>query len=740
MSVELLAPCGSYESFLAAVNAGADAVYLAGNKYGARAYAENFDQEKLCYVIMQAHARKVKVYLTVNTLVKDAEFEDLYDYLFPIVNAGLDGIIIQDLGVFEYLKREFVDKDFPELELHASTQMTITSKYGAAFMKAQGCKRIVPARELSLQEIQDIKESVDIEIETFIHGAMCYCYSGQCLMSSFIGGRSGNRGRCAQPCRLIYTTENEEGYYLSLKDMNTLQFLPQLMEVGINSFKIEGRMKKPEYVAGVVSIYRKYIDAYLRDAENFRIDKKDLELLHNLYIRSETSEGYYKKHNGRDMITLSKPGYNGTDDKITESLRQTYVKELEPISVKMSITCHVGQPLSGSILTQNGAFAYAENIVIEASQKRAATKDDIEKQMKKLGNTPFVLEYIETDLGENCFLPVKALNDLRRELVHKLVKAIYGKEHAICNTEENGSEIEENSFVPADRKDFVCEKQTLFQEILSVSVSTMEQLNAVIGLKETVTGCILVDSDLLVDEYKAVCKKIEDAEWGWGIKLPNVLRLRDADFLDKLQKMIAQLKPQVIYVSTLDGLGYLKQIGYSGQTAGEASLYTWNRYAYDLYTRDVQILTIPTELNSNEIRSLCEKVTCVEQLEMSVYERVTLMTTANCIKCTKDKCDHNRLNRTTLKDRMGNVFPVYTNCNHCYNKIYNYLPTSLYDSMWMLREDGIKRYRVDFTIEDEEETVNVLKTYAGLLSSENWKQKSPKQGNFTRGHIKRGVE
>lgn len=733
MSVELLAPCGSYESFLAAVNAGADAVYLAGNKYGARAYAENFDNEKLCYVIMQAHVRKVKVYLTVNTLVKDTELDELYEYLFPLVSAGLDGVIIQDLGVFEYLKKEFVDKEFPTLELHASTQMTITSKHGAIYMKEHGCKRIVPARELSLKEIEEIKREVAIELETFIHGAMCYCYSGQCLMSSFIGGRSGNRGRCAQPCRLPYTVGNEEGYYLSLKDMNTLQFLPQLIEAGIDSFKIEGRMKKPEYVAGVVSIYRKYIDAYLKDAENFRIDKKDLGLLHNLYIRSETSEGYYQKHNGRDMITLSKPGYNGTDDKITDSLRQTYVKELEPIKVRMEIICHVGQPLFGRISTNDGTIAYAENIVVEASQKRAATHEDIEKQMKKLGNTPFILNGIETDLGDNCFLPVKALNDLRRELVQNLVRELYSNNN-------NNIDMKENSSGTEKKMDLMKGKQILSDEILSVSVDTMEQLNAVIELKEAVTGNIIIDSDLFVDKYEEICKKVTDAHCNWGLKLPTILRLRDIDFLNRLQEMIVQENPEIIYVSTIDGLGYLKQIGYKGQIAGEASLYTWNRYAFDFYTGDVNVLTVPIELNSNEIRLLCENVTNVNKLEISVYERVAIMTTANCIKATNGNCDRNRANPTALKDRMGNVFPVYTNCNHCYNKIYNYLPTSLYDSMWMLKEDGIKRYRVDFTIEDEMETVEVLKTYIGLLSSENWKQKSSYQGTFTRGHIKRGVE
>ena len=257
--VELLAPCGSYESFLAAVRAGADAVYLGGKAFGARAYAENFSEEELISVIRQAHLFGVSVYLTVNTLVKEQEFSAVYEYILPLYEAGLDGAIVQDMGFFRFLRR-----NFPGLKLHASTQMTITGSYGAAFLKEMGCERIVPARELSLQEIKAIKRKVPIEIEVFVHGAMCYCYSGQCLMSSMIGGRSGNRGRCAQPCRLPYKTAGKEGYFLSLKDMNTLEHLPELIEAGVDSFKIEGRMKRPEYVAGVVSIYRKYIDKYYR--------------------------------------------------------------------------------------------------------------------------------------------------------------------------------------------------------------------------------------------------------------------------------------------------------------------------------------------------------------------------------------------------------------------------------------------------------------------------------------------
>lgn len=731
MSVELLAPCGSYESFLAAVNAGADAVYLAGNKYGARAYAENFDIEKLCFVIMQAHVRNVKVYLTVNTLVKDTELDELYEYMLPLVKYGLDGVIIQDLGVFRYLKKSFVENGFPNLELHASTQMTITSKYGAAFMKSQGCKRIVPARELSLKEIEVIKKDVDIEIESFIHGAMCYCYSGQCLMSSFIGGRSGNRGRCAQPCRLPYSVDGKEGYYLSLKDMNTLQYLPQLIDAGIDSFKIEGRMKKPEYVAGVVSIYRKYIDLYLENRKNFHIDKKDLQMINNLYIRSETSEGYYMKHHGKDMITFDKPGYNGTEEQYLEALRNRYIKEPEKLPITIDVRCAVGHPISILVLNNDETVCTVRGPVVEESQTRAATKDDVIKQMKKLGNTPFVLKDINVIISGNCFLPVKVLNDLRREMVLELVNTMYeAKKNTVSQVVGSNDNVEKRNGNLSEER-----------EIMSVSVSTMEQLNTILQIKNQITGNIIIDSDLLYDEYSKI-RKLLDSEKisNLGVKMPSVIRQKSDAFFKVFTEILLETKPKICYVSNLDGLGFLKDIEYDGMIAGEASLYTWNQQAYDFYRNYVEVLTLPNELNSGEIRTLCERIGENHRLEATLYETAALMTTANCVKLTSGQCDHNRKQKIIITDRVGNYFSVYTNCNHCYNKIYNYLPTSLHDNAWMLKEDGIKRYRLDFTVEDEKETRAVLQTFLELFSSENWKKKVPYAGTFTRGHIKRGVE
>lgn len=305
--IEILAPAGSYEAFKAALCAGADAFYAGGEKFGARAFAVNFSQKELTDAIQEAHVYDKKFYLTVNTLLKNHEIESLYDYIAPLYKSGLDAVIVQDAGVLEYIRSYF-----PGLDIHGSTQMTITGANGAVFLKSQGCTRVVPARELSLEEIRMIRKSSDIEIECFVHGALCYCYSGQCLFSSMIGGRSGNRGQCAQPCRLPYTYNNRKKYYLSPKDICTLDLIPELVDAGINSFKIEGRMKKPEYVAGVTSVYKKYTDLYLKNGrDGFHVKAEDREALMDLYNRGGFSKGYFIQHNGENMIAANRPNHAG---------------------------------------------------------------------------------------------------------------------------------------------------------------------------------------------------------------------------------------------------------------------------------------------------------------------------------------------------------------------------------------------------------------------------------------------
>ena len=321
--VEILAPAGSMECLKAAVAAGADAVYTGGTHFGARAYAHNLTEEELLEAIDYVHLHGRRLYLTVNTLIKDREMErQMYDYLLPYYRQGLDAVIVQDIGLFRFIR-----KHFPDLPIHASTQMTLTGVDGAKLLEKEGAQRIVTSRELSMAEVKKIADETELEIESFVHGALCYCYSGQCLFSSFIGGRSGNRGQCAQPCRLLYQTPEAKRpqYLLSLKDICTLELIPEMIESGVYSFKIEGRMKKPEYAAAVAFQYRKYADLYLKYYEEcpaeedpaayamkkYRVREEDRQMLLDLYNRGGFHTGYYHTQNGREMISLNRPNHAG---------------------------------------------------------------------------------------------------------------------------------------------------------------------------------------------------------------------------------------------------------------------------------------------------------------------------------------------------------------------------------------------------------------------------------------------
>lgn len=431
LQVELLAPAGSPEAFYGAIKAGADAVYLAGTQYGARAYADNFSEEELLNCLKYAHLLRKKVYLTVNTLVKERELEALPGFIRPYVEEGLDGVIVQDLGVLHLLS-----ECFPKLPLHASTQMSITGIHGANLLKKMGVVRIVPARELSLEEIKKIKTETGMELECFIHGAMCYCYSGQCLFSSVLGGRSGNRGRCAQPCRLPYRVKDgqsisKERYPLSLKDMCTIEMIPELIHAGIDSFKIEGRMKKPEYAAGVTAYYRKVLDAFY-DGKNAMPSKTDLDELGKLYIRSERTNGYYHRTNGKEMITLNNPAYAASDEKLLEHVRVEYLSDKKRVPLRMEASFLIGKPamLKVTLADDENKSATGYGEIVQAAQKAPVTHDNIVKQLKKLGDTFYAADegfnggnpLIHMDKG--IFLSLKGINELRRKVIADLEEVI----------------------------------------------------------------------------------------------------------------------------------------------------------------------------------------------------------------------------------------------------------------------------------------------------------------------------
>ena len=755
--VELLAPAGNKEAFYGAIHAGADAVYLGGNKFGARAYADNFTEAELVSCIRYAHIFGRRVYLTVNTLVKESEFHEIYDYLKPFYEAGLDGVIVQDIGVFSFI-REY----FPGIELHVSTQMTITGKYGAKLLKDMGACRIVPARELSLREITEMKKYADLEIETFIHGAMCYCYSGQCLFSSVLGGRSGNRGRCAQPCRLPYTvtTPNHrsgECYPLSLKDMCTIEQLPALIEAGIDSFKIEGRMKKPEYAAGVTAIYRKYIDKYYANpGKEFKVSAKDLEKLSKLYIRSERQNGYYYKHNGRDMVTLDNPAYSGSDEALLAEIRSAYLDKAPKLPVSVYGYFQTGEEASVTYIAGDLSVTVSGDVVQQAS-KQPISSENVEKQLSKLGESVFRAEEISLTLSEDAFYSLKSLNELRREAVEKLENLII-EEHGLTVRRF----LDRNSSITTHND--VCQPSIRNKNTaLYVSVQTIEQLQAFYkSPHKSKISRLYLHGDILYQNKELmnlIKEKVACAGAGETaeiiISLPYILRERDASYLENLYNL-AQSHSDIIQgfrAASLEALGFLKSKDYSGAIYTDAGFYMWNSQTLCEWSNDIRGFCLPYELKSGEQNALLQNanISC----EKIFYGRIPMMVTANCVAKTTDRCmladkagrsstgaphrDPASQTIVQLTDRYRKNFPVTLNCVHCMNIIYNSVPLSLHGE-WN-KWSRITDMRIDFTIESEQEMLSILDFYADIYT--NGAQKGENRVPFkeyTTGHEKRGVE
>lgn len=747
--LELLAPAGSLKTLKAVIHAGADAVYLGGSMFGARAYANNFNEEELLEAIRFGHIHGRKIILAVNTLLKEYELGQLYDYLHPYYEAGLDAVIVQDMGVMEFIKTHF-----PNLPIHTSTQMTITNVEGAKLLKEQGVERVVTAREMSLEEIQRIHDEVGVELESFIHGALCYCYSGQCLFSSIIGGRSGNRGRCAQPCRLSYEVLQGEksltGHHatpiLSLKDMCTLPFLYELADHGVYSFKIEGRMKTPEYAAGVVSIYRKYMDSYL-DGNRIPVEKKDIRALLELGNRGGFTNGYYYHHNDSDMLSGESASHNKSEGVLQDNIRREYVDTELKEKIKGKLILNKECPAKIEVQYGKIKVSYQGDMVLVA-QNRPLTKEVVTEKITKTGNTPFVFENLEVTMDDDIFMPVNQLNQLRRGALEALEEAL------LKPYERTLPELVETSSAETDRQttgNAIKEKQISRQSLSQTSgqqsadsstevrvlIEDAEQLPAVLkaDFVDTVyLDCMLYTRENLLRKLSEDIDRVHASGKKAFYVFPFIFRQQTSLFYEKIMPELKKLPLNGIMVRSLDEIAFIKEWGNENwQMVSDSNLYTYSNEAAEYFYRLGMIQdTIPVELNRKEILRRENS-----RSEMIIYGRLPLMITAQCIHKNTLGCMHQH-KVLNLKDRYSVHFPVKNFCSECYNVIYNSLPVCLFKEDVTVKKIAPAALRLSFTTETEEETEQILTIYGDIYKNGGILGQMPME--CTNGHFKRGVE
>ena len=800
--VEILAPAGSMECLKAAITAGADAVYTGGALFGARAYAHNLTEEELLEAIDYVHLHGRRLYLTVNTLIKDREMEkQMYDYLLPYYRQGLDAVIVQDIGLFRFIR-----KHFPDLPIHASTQMTLTGVDGAKFLEKEGAQRIVTSRELSMAEVKKIADETELEIESFVHGALCYCYSGQCLFSSFIGGRSGNRGQCAQPCRLLYRTPEAKRpqYLLSLKDICTLELIPEMIESGIYSFKIEGRMKKPEYAAAVAFQYRKYADLYLKYYEEcpaeedpaayamkkYRVREEDRQMLLDLYNRGGFHTGYYHTQNGREMVSLNRPNHAGvpavkvlakkgrtvTAKAMTDLSPQDIIefpmrrgrekadnytcKDAVRKGMNVQIPVFADTPFKRDEIwmrTRNSALIerlheefvngkikericgtfrlYPQEaatltvkcrdaeITVTGEKAQEAlsqpmSRERIEKQLRKTGNTEFEFSFLKAEIGEKVFLPMQSLNELRREALETLEKVIcekYRRSGEVKEPEENKTEL------------------SMEEEVISgwtASVRTAEQMEVI--LEEEAIGRIYVDCTMFPriwekDSYVEWITKVHATGKEIYLVMPYIFRERTRKQYEAAYNRIFGAGWDGILIANYESFAFLKEHGYTGRIMTDYNLYEFNQESRKFWKeKGVFEFTAPVELTERELQDLR-----VKDGEVIVYGYFPMMISAGCIQKTTRGC-LKKSGQTTITDRYRNPFVVKNECDYCYNILYNYVPLYLGDRMEEVYQIGPGRIRLMFTTERQQEVRQILSAY--------FEGKELPEGTYTRGHWKRGIK
>lgn len=724
---EILAPAGSFEILKAVIEAGADAVYVGGSQYGARAYADNFSEEELLEALDYAHLRGKKIYLTVNTLMKNQEIgTPLYEYLLPYYKHGLDAVIVQDIGAITYIRTYF-----PELPIHASTQMTVTGVMGARLMKELGVSRVVTAREMSLDEIREIHENVDIEIETFVHGALCYCYSGQCLMSSMLGGRSGNRGRCAQPCRLAYSVYDashreicKDSYVLSPKDMCGIEFLPKMNESGIYSLKIEGRMKQVQYAAGVVSYYRKYVDQFMNSSEGaVHVTKQDQKDILDLGNRSGFTNAYLTRHNGKDMITFTKPNHQKANETLQNRITEQYAQTESKIGIDGILRLRKGEAAELTV-SDGRTEAVVTGNVVQQAEKKPLLKEEVEKRFKKTGDTSFVFQNLSIEMDADAFMPVGAMNQLRRDALQKLQDQLLEPVQRKESDQKAGNikrQLVKNVRSPK-RYIAATEQRILLPVILQYAWITDVYMDSTAYSSQTIWSDLKED----VNRIHGAGKKAQ-------FILPAIFRQSTSEFYTKNQERLLDSGIDGIVVKNYEELQFASKLKDRLEVYVDHNMYTYNNYAVDTFMKyGINGNTVPIELNRNEIRHRENA-----QSEIIVYGRYPLMTSAQCVHGNTVRCDR-KPQIMWLKDRYQKEFPVRNNCNECYNIIYNSLPVSLLHCYTELTEMNLNGFRLQFTIETEKQAKEVLTMFQKIINGERINASGMRE--FTNGHYKRGVE
>lgn len=774
--IELLAPAGSMEALITAVQNGADAVYLGGTKFSARAYASNFTLTELEEAVDYCHSYQVRVHITLNTLLKDEELAEAIDYAKSLYALGVDALIVQDPGLIYHLRREL-----PDFPLHASTQLSVHNGEGALYYTEKGMTRIVLARELSLEEIRSISQDLGVETEVFVHGALCISYSGQCLMSSILGGRSGNRGRCAQPCRLPYDLLDGEGssvaraYLMSPKDISAIDFMPQLQETGVSSLKIEGRMKKPEYVAATLRSFREELEG--------KKDPVHRENLLKIFNREGFSDGYFLGKHGKDMMSFSYPKNTGVpvgkvlEDgslELTKPLRKgdglrvkdkgltvegirigqdvreeasagqrvhllgrtklpmgilykTYdtllMEEMIPsdagkydrkIHLPATLRFMAGEP-AVLTATHEGKTYTKTTSPVQIPLKAPLSQERILEALTKSGDSPYLLDVAVETFTEG-FLPVRELNELRRSLLEEILAEEVAK---YKRSLPKGSPAPEEPV-----------SNTLTEPLKLVGVSTKAQLTEALKLG---AKAIMVYPFYRGEEY------VNFGDVKNLLATPN-----HPDIYLRVSNILRQeLHGVLSRVKALDGLsglvtnnvGVIRQMAKTHRIIGDYKLNIFNSDALKLYGEDLALAMVSEELNRKELAELKNKA----QLMTLVYGRQELMHSEYCpvgstvggmTKTTpcNEACMRQHY---ALKDRMDEVFPVMTDV-FCRSYIMNGKPKNLLDTVKDLSYLGIRSHRIDLTVETPEESRKVIQAF---LREEPLPLES-----FNRGHYKRGVE